>query len=268
MLLARILLRLAACLCLAGLTCQADAGVDARNERPGSGTATIALASNFLPTAQRLKAGFEESTDHRLVLVAGSSGQLYAQIINGAPFDVFLSADAERPAALAASGEGVAATRSTYALGRLALWAPDMSAPGSAELSQQLCQQQYRRIAIANPALAPYGQASLEALTALDARECLQPRIVRATNIAQVFAMADTGNADLALIAWSHIQTSAQSPRGHIELLPDDLHPPIRQDMILLRYGAGNPAARAFVEYLQSDTARQIIRTAGYEVSH
>jgi molybdate transport system substrate-binding protein len=224
-------------------------------------SATIAVAANFLAPLEALEPLFEEATDHELVIVSGSTGQLYAQIVNGAPFDVLLSADAEHAERLVAESLAEAPTRFTYAVGRLALWTRngERFAPLGVET---LRRNDYRWLAIANPELAPYGVAAQQALTALGLWDSLQPRIVRGQSIAQTFAMAETRNADLGLVALSQAM-SYQRVADYLEI-PAELHAPLRQDAVLLTRARDNAPARAFVAWLRSARATEVIASFGY----
>ncbi|HJR70577.1 MAG TPA: molybdate ABC transporter substrate-binding protein [Gammaproteobacteria bacterium] len=225
-------------------------------------SATIAVAANFLAPLEALEPLFEEATGHELVLVAGSTGQLYAQIVNGAPFDVLLSADAEHAQRLVADGLAEAPTRFTYAVGRLALWTRDGErfAPLGVET---LRRSDYRWLAIANPELAPYGLAAQQTLTKLGLWDSLQSRIVRGQSIAQTFAMAETRNADLGLVALSQVITY-QDVAAYFEI-PPELHAPLRQDAVLLARAHDNAAARAFVAWLRNTPgAAEVVASFGY----
>jgi molybdate transport system substrate-binding protein len=230
---------------------------------PGlAGEVTVAVAANFLEPLRAIGTEFEAATGDELVIVAGSTGQLYAQIVNGAPFDVLLAADSERPALLAEQARGDPATRFTYATGRLALWSrrPDLVDPATLT---QLDTLDFRWLAIANPDLAPYGKAAEQTLEALGVWSALAPaRIVRGQSVAQAFAMAQTGNADLGLVALS--QAIAYEGEASYAIVPDTLHEPIRQDAILLRRAADNPTAHALVEFLRGAAAAAIMTRYGY----
>lgn len=221
----------------------------------------VAAASNFRGAAQAIAERFEAATPHRAVLVFGSTGKHYAQIVNGAPFGVFLAADAERPERLERSGHAVAGTRFSYALGRLALWSanPDLVADGAAVLAQG----GFRRLAIANPALAPYGRAARETLEALGAWQLTEPRLVVAENVAQAYQYVASGNAELGLLAWPLLLQGASPPTGSWWRVPQDLHGAIDQQAVLLRESA---AGRAFIDYLRGEEALAIIRAQGYGV--
>jgi molybdate transport system substrate-binding protein len=224
-------------------------------------TATIAVAASFLAPLEALETAFEETTSHGLVLVSGSTGQLYAQIVNGAPFDVLLSADAEHAERLVGDGLAEPATRFTYAVGRLALWTRDGErfAPLSVDT---LRRSDLRWLAIANPELAPYGVAAQQALTALGVWDLLQTRLVRGQSVAQTLAMAETRNADLALVALSQAK-SYQGVATYVEI-STELHAPLRQDAVLLKRARGNAAALAFVAWLRGPKAAEIIASFGY----
>lgn len=233
---------------------------------PGTGRAddlTLAVATNFAEPVEELVALFETRTGHEVVTVSGSTGQLYAQIRQGAPFDILLAADQARPARLAENGLGLSNTRFTYAVGRLVLWSRDADAFGTGP-APNLDALDYRRLAIANPALAPYGLAADEALAQLGHDP--GDRRVFGQNIGQVYAMAATGHADLALIARSQWLSRPVPERGSAWLVPSDLHAPIRQDVILLRRARDNPAATDFLTFMRSENARQIIAAAGYDL--
>ena len=223
--------------------------------------ATVAVAANFLVPMQAIAAAFEDETGHELVLVPGSTGQLYAQILNGAPFDVFLAADAERPALLADDGLAVVGSRFTYARGRLVLWSADPGALDDRGI-ERLADGDFRHLAIASPELAPYGAAARQVLERLGLWEAYRPRIAVGQSIGQAFAMAATGNAELGLVALS--QALAWDDPASYVTVPPELHEPIEQDAVLLGRGADNAAAIALVEFLQSAETRRIVRDAGY----
>ena len=226
-----------------------------------STAATLAVAANFKPAMEALEPTFEAATGHDIKIVYGSTGKLYAQIVNGAPFDVFLAADAARPARLALEGRAVPGARFTYALGRLALIAADEAAP----VRDRLLQGRYRRLAVANPALAPYGVAAMQVLERLGVREASAKKIVLGENIGQAFAFVHAGGADLGFVALSQILQTDAGDDARYWTPPAALYDPIRQDAILLAAGRDNAAARAFLDYLQSAPARAVIERAGYD---
>lgn len=221
-----------------------------------------AVAANFGPAMARLEPAFEQATGHDLTVVLGSSGKFLQQIQQGAPFDVFLSADAERPQVLAKSGLGVPASRFTYAIGRLALWSPDPAAFGDGEA--YLKAGAFRHLAIANPAVAPYGAAAQRTLEQLGLWAGLQDRIVRAEDIGQVYAMAASGAAEAAFVA--HSSVLAGNTPGSQWLVPQDLYAPLGQDAILVTRARDNPAAKAFLDYLKTPPAREMIESLGYSL--
>jgi molybdate transport system substrate-binding protein len=225
----------------------------------------VAVAANFATVVEKLEPGFESLTGHELVLISASTGKLFAQIVRGAPFDVLLAADEVRPQRLIRAGLARTESQRTYAMGRLVLWSRDPSLIDS-DGRATLRWGKFRRLALANPDLAPYGVAAREALDSLGLSEALKDRWVMGENIGQTFALVATGNAELGFIAASQKQSAQEGMEGSFWLVPESLHAPIRQDVVLLTAGEGNPAARAFLEYLDSDEARAFIRGSGYSV--
>lgn len=224
-------------------------------------TATIAVAANFAAPAEALQRIFEQQTPHRLMFTSGSTGQLYAQIANGAPFDALLSADREHVDQLVAAGSGDESLRFTYAVGKLALWTRDTDRFKPLDLTS-LARADYRWLAIANPELAPYGLAAEQALRKLGLWVSLQSRIVRGESIAQTFAMAETRNADLALVALSQV-IAYKGAAASFEI-PAELYAPLRQDAVLLKRANGNAAARGFLLFLRGADALRVIQGFGY----
>jgi molybdate transport system substrate-binding protein len=230
-----------------------------------AGEALAAVAANFAEVMDELVPMFEQRSGHRLAATTGSTGKLYAQVAAGAPFQVLLSADAKTPERLESEGLAVAGTRFTYAIGRLALWSSDADRVG-ADGRSALAASDLRHIAIANPDLAPYGWAAREALQNLGLWGALQSKVVVGENIGQTHSLVATGNAQLGLIALSAVLSPRAASRGSHWVVPQDLFTPIRQDAILLRPGADNAAARAFLDFLKSPEARQVIERYGYAV--
>ena len=225
---------------------------------------TVAVASNFKVTAAELAVVFEAETGHRVRLSAGSTGKLYAQIVNGAPFDVFLAADAERPRLLAESGLGIETSRFTYATGSLVLWFADPATAGR-DCRNLLEGGLNGRLAIANPELAPYGRAAREFLVEAGYWALLEDRLAVGESIAQAFQFVATANAEAGLLALSQTtQRTRMAPRGCVWPVPRSMHAPIEQQAILLDRAAGNPAALALLEFLQNKAAREIIAAHGY----
>lgn len=227
--------------------------------------ALVAVATNFTTIAEQLRRDFESSSTHHIEISSGSTGKIYAQILNGAPYDVFLAADQERPQLLEASGAGIRGSRITYATGRLVVWSTDATII-LADLAETLTQQRVKHIAIANPALAPYGDASRDVLQSLGIWNALEAKLVMGENVAQAYALVATGNAEAGLVARAYMVQPGARHTGKFLVVPAHLHNPIRQDAILLQRAADNLAARAFLAYLQSAAARSIIVNSGYEV--
>ena len=218
----------------------------------------VAVAANFTDTAKEIARLFEENTGHEAILSFGSSGQFYAQIKQNAPFQVFLSADDERPKQLVADGLGVPGEEFTYAVGKLALWSPK---PGFVTDGETLRKGQFSKIAIANPASAPYGVAAIEVMKSLHAYETLQPKIVLGSSVAQAFQFVKTDNAELGFVALAQI---VNQKGGSWWLVPIKYYRPIRQNAVLLKTGASNPAARAFIAFLKGSVAKSVIEKFGY----
>lgn len=225
--------------------------------------AMIAVASNFTETARELAAVYEAASGHRLRLSSGSTGVLYAQIRNGAPFDVFLAANDTEPARLAAEGRG--GTPVIYALGRLVLWSADAERIRG-DCAEVLRRGGFRRLALANPALAPYGAGAVALLERLGLRARLEPRWVMGANIAQAFQFVATGNAELGLVAHAQVLALPPARAGSHCIVDAALYPPIRQQALLLARGADNAAATGFMDYLRGPAAAALIRRAGYDL--
>ncbi len=220
-------------------------------------TATVAVATNFLTTAELLVEAFEKESGHQIVLVPGSTGKLYAQILNGAPFDIFLAADADRPEAL--EREGLANARDLYAFGRLVLLVR-----GAREASLETIASDRLRLAIANPELAPYGAAAQQVLGAVRGFDDWDANLVYGEDIGQTMSFVATRNADAGLLALS--QMPLVRFRSQQFLIPEDLYRPIRQEAVLLDRGASNEAARIFYDYIRSPPGIRLIDAAGYGV--
>lgn len=217
----------------------------------------VAVAANFTAVAEALAALFSAETGHEVVLSFGSTGGLYAQISQAAPFGVFLAADIARPQRAIAEGHAVAGSFFVYAEGRLALYGPGLE-PGDAVAALE---GDFRQIAIADPEAAPYGKAAVETLTGLELYAALAPKVVWGENISQVLQFVETGNAELGFVAASQVLG-----KGNQILVPAEWHEPIAQGAVLLREGENNPAALAFVDFLRSDAAVAVIEAAGYSV--
>lgn len=221
---------------------------------------TVAVATNFTEVMEHISEVFEQTTDHTVVIVSGSTGKLYAQIVNGAPFDVFMAADQARPAMLV--GDGHADNAITYADGQLALWSADPDRVTGPETLEN----DFRHLAIANPELAPYGLAAKQALLSMSRFDSLESRLVLGENIGQTYALVASGNAELGFVALSYIQSPRNQIEGSAWVVPATLHAPIRQDAVLLNRAAENPAASDFYAFLQTDETRTRIREFGYMV--
>jgi molybdate transport system substrate-binding protein len=224
----------------------------------------VAVAANFAAPAKQIAADFEKETGHKAILVFGATGKFYAQIRNGAPFEVLLAADNETPARLEKEGAAVAGTGFTYAIGRLVLWS---GRPGLVDDKGDVLKKgDFAHLAIANPKTAPYGAAAVEALTSLKLLDAVQARLVQAENIAQAHHFVATGNADLGFVALAQVTRDGKIAEGSAWIVPADLHQPIRQDAVLLEKGKGKPAAAAWLNYLKGDKARAVIKAYGYEI--
>jgi len=223
-----------------------------------AGQTNVAVAANFTEPAKEIAALFKQRTGNEAILSFGASGPFFAQITHDAPYQVFLSADKERPKAAVGQGFGVPGTVFTYAIGKLVLWSKVVDVTeGAAALKGG----QFAKLAIANPAGAPYGAAAIEAMKALSVYDAIGPKIVQGASIAQAFAFIDTSNAELGFVALSQLKTVTEGTRW---LVPQDLYAPIRQDAVLLKKGENDEASKAFLAFLKGPEARAIIETFGY----
>jgi molybdate transport system substrate-binding protein len=229
-----------------------------------AGEVQVAVASNFTAPMQRIAAEFEKDTGNKAVLAFGATGKFYAQINNGAPFEVLLAADDDTPTRLDAEHKTVPGTRFTYATGKLVLWSAKAGYVDAR--GQVLHGTSYAHLAIANPKAAPYGAAAVETLHKLHVWEQVQAKLVQGENIGQAFQFVSTGNAPLGFVALSQVWRDGAFTSGSGWIVPDNLHSPIRQDAVILAKGAANPAARALELYLKSDKAKSIIRAFGYAI--
>ncbi|WP_196139736.1 molybdate ABC transporter substrate-binding protein [Aliikangiella sp. G2MR2-5] len=225
----------------------------------------VAVASNFAVPIKQLAKKFELSSEHKVRLSIGSSGKFFAQIQHAAPYDLFLSADREKPQALINLGLAVNGSQFTYAQGRLVLWSRTTSLVDPQ--GNVLLRGNYRNLALANPKLAPYGAAAVEVLTRLKLFEKVNPKLIRGENIAQAFQYVATGNAEIGFISYSQLKQLDSKEMGSYWLVPESLHSPIRQDLVLLERAKENPAAAAFIEFLKSEGAQKQIRQFGYKLS-
>ena len=224
----------------------------------------LAVAANFTAPIKVLAAGFEKDSGHKVTVTTGATGKFYAQIKSGAPFHVFLSADDETPARLEKEGDAVTGTRFTYATGRLVLWS---AKPNFVDARGDVLRSgNFTHIAVASPKLAPYGAAAVEVMGKLGLLAALQPKFVVGESIGQTFSFVSTGNAELGFVALSQVQEDGKIKNGSAWTIPTELHSPIAQDAVLLKYGKNNAAAAAFMQFLKTDKVRAVIRTFGYQV--
>lgn len=221
-------------------------------------TVSVAVAANFTKVAEELAPLFKAETGHDVSYSFGATGQLYTQISQGAPFEVLLAADDERPGKAVSEGLGVEGTVFTYAIGALALYSTTLDvSDGKAVLEAGA----FNKLAIADPAAAPYGRAATEAIAALGLAEAITPKLVTGENISQTLQFIESGNAELGFVAASQVVG-----KSSVWMVPAELFEPIRQDAVLLKTGEANPAATAYLDFLKSDAAVAVIQAAGYVV--
>lgn len=224
----------------------------------------VAVAANFTAPIQAIAKDFEKDTGHKLVISTGATGQFYAQIKNGAPFEVFLAADDTTPAKLEKEGDTVSGTRFTYAVGTLALWsAKDGYVDAKGEV---LKKNEYKHLSIANPKAAPYGLAATQVLEKLGLTAQLKDKLVEGQNITQAQQFISSGNAELGFVALSQIYKDGKVTGGSAWIVPAELHDPIKQDAVILAKGKDNAAAKALIDYLKGDKAAAVIKSYGYEL--
>lgn len=227
-----------------------------------AGEVQVAVAANFAGPIGKIGEAFTAATGHSLKVSTGATGKFYTQIISGAPFEVLVAADDETPKKLVAEGHAVAGTNFTYALGRLVLWSAQ---PGFVDAQGAvLASDKVRHVAIANPKAAPYGAAAIEVIKARGLSDAMTPRLVTAESIAQAYQFVFTGNAEVGFVALSQVAVPGKPRVGSYWLVPQDLHGEIRQDAVLLKAGEKNPVAAAWLAYLKSEVAKQLIRDFGY----
>lgn len=223
----------------------------------------VAVAANFTAPMKLIAADFEKDTGHTAVLSFGATGKFYAQISNGAPFEVFLAADDETPKKLEQDGAAVPGSRFTYATGRLALWS---ARSGLVDAQGEVLRKGgFGKLAIAAPKLAPYGAAAVETMNKLGLGAALEPTLVIGESIGQAFSFVATGNAELGFVALSQVYEGGKIKSGSAWIVPETLHGPIRQDAVLLTRGKDNPAATALLAFLKTDRAKAVIRSFGYQ---
>ena len=223
----------------------------------------VAVAANFTAPARALAEVFARTTGHEAKLSFGATGAFYTQIKNGAPFDVLLAADNERPARLEKEGDTVPGSRFTYATGQLVLWS---AKPGLVDDEGAVLKHgQFGKIAIANPKNAPYGAAAVEAMEKLGLAATLQPKLVTGESIGQTFNFIATGNAELGFVALAQVLDGGKLKSGSMWVVPAQYHAPIIQDAVILNRAANNPAAKAWMELLKTPQSKALIRSYGYE---
>ncbi|TBU96893.1 molybdate ABC transporter substrate-binding protein [Stutzerimonas kirkiae] len=224
----------------------------------------VAVAANFTAPIKEIAAGFETATGHKVIAAFGPTGGFYTQIRNGAPFEVFLSADDSTPARLESEGETLPGSRFTYAIGKLVLWSAE---PGYVdEGGQVLKDNTFKHLSIANPKTAPYGLAATQVLERLGLSQTVAPKLVEGSNITQAYQFVATGNAELGFVALSQVSKDGKLTSGSAWQVPDELYQPIRQDAVILAKGKDNPAAQALVDYLKGEQAAAVIKAYGYEL--
>lgn len=223
---------------------------------------SVAVAANFAGPLAKIGDGFTAATGHTLKVSSGATGKFYSQIVAGAPFEVLIAADDETPRKLVAEGYAVTGSNVTYAIGKLVLWSAQ---PGYVDdQGAVLTTGTYAHLAIANPKLAPYGQAGAEVLKARGLGEAIAPKLVTAESIAQAYQFVATGNAELGFVALSQVAVPGKPVTGSYWLVPPSLYGEIRQDAVLLKTGEKNPAAVALLAYLKSPAAKTVIQSWGY----
>lgn len=226
--------------------------------------AQVAVAANFAEPMKAIAAVLEKTTGHTLKISTGASGAFYTQIRQGAPFDVFLSADNERPELLEKDGLAQPGTRFTYATGKLVLWsarADRVDGQGAVLRAADL-----GKVAYANPRTAPYGAAAVQVLDRLGLKDAITPRLVQGESIGQTFNFVKTGNADVGFVALSQVLQGGKLREGSMWVIPQARYDAIRQDAVLLRRGAENEAAKELIKLLQSPNIKDLIRSYGYEL--
>lgn len=224
----------------------------------------VAVAANFTAPLQKMAADFERSTAHKLVISSGATGKFYAQIKNGAPFEVLLAADDETPTKLVNEGAAQPGTQFTYAIGKLVLWSAQ---PGLVdEQGAVLKRTDLQHLSLANPKLAPYGAAGIETLKKLGLFDAWQGRIVQGENITQAYQFVASGNAELGFVALSQVIKDGKIGSGSGWIVPASYYTPIRQDAVLLNPGKGKPAAEALLKFLKSEEAKAVILSYGYSL--
>ncbi len=226
--------------------------------------AQIAVAANFSEPIQAVAAVLQKTTGHTLAITVGSTGKLYAQIKNGAPFDVFLAANATAPVALEKEGLAKSGSSFNYANGKLVLWSADAAKVDAK--GDVLKGSGFRKLAYANPKTAPYGAAAVQVMGKLGLTTALAPKLVQGESIGQTFGFVHTGNAEIGFVALSQVLEGGKLKSGSLWLVPQALYSPIQQNAVLLQHGANNPAAVALIKLLQNPKIKDLIRSYGYNI--
>jgi molybdate transport system substrate-binding protein len=224
----------------------------------------IAVAANFAEPIKAIAAVLEKTTGHSLKVTLGATGKLYAQIKNGAPFDVLLAANTATPAALEKDGLAKPGSQFTYATGKLVLWSADATKVDAK--GEVLTSGNFRKLAYAAPKVAPYGEAAVQVMDKLGLTPILTPKLVQGESIGQTYGFVHTGNAELGFVAMSQVLEGGKLKGGSMWVVPQSLYSPIRQDAVLLHRGANNPAAVALIKLLQSPNIKDLIRSYGYDI--
>ena len=224
---------------------------------------SVAVAANFSSVLKDIAVEFQKDTGHQLAITPGATGKFYAQISNGAPFDVFLSADDETPRKLAQEGKAIAASQFTYAIGRLALWSPS---PDLVDKSADILKtDKFKYIAIANAKVAPYGQAAVQTMQKLGVLTKIEPRIVQGESIAQTYQFVSTGNAQLGFVAVSQIVENGKIKTGSAWIVPEEMHEQLKQDAVVLQSCKHMTACQALMDYLKSEKVKKMMASYGYK---
>ena len=223
----------------------------------------VAVASNFHNPFREIAEQFERMTRHKVQIVSGSTGKLYAQIINGAPFELFIAGDTKRPRLLRQNLKAVSSTQFTYAIGKITLWSPNLDVI-SEDGKLILYKKKFKHIAMANPITAPYGKAALQALKKLGLLKKLQPLIVQGENINQVFQFIFSQNAELGIVSLSQVLDPKNNKKGSRWDIPSELYDPLEQDAVILDKGKDNPGTIALWNFLRSEFSKRVIKKYGY----
>lgn len=226
-------------------------------------TVKLAVATNFTDAMKQIATAFEQDTGHQSKVSYASSGKLFAQIQHGAPYDVFLSADTDKPVQLAQKQLAIGSSRFTYAQGQLVLWAPGLSLVTS-NIQSTLSEAKFAHFAIANAKLAPYGVAAMETLKTMGVYQTLKPKLVQGENIGQTYQYIHSRNAQMGFVAYAQLIKTGHHKGDDYWIVDNQWHAPIEQTAILLTQAKNSDAAKAFMRYLQSPKAKAIIKAFGY----